>query len=262
MRTTILFLAALWLSSTVLAQTDLERPANNYIDHLTLAINDFEAGIEALHGLTGVKPRNLGRDAALGTQSAVISLGPDTFLQIVAPDPKANPELIDPELKPRVLDRIQGLTDLTPFTWAIGTENMERTRLLLRRAGLRTADPVEGSLKKGWGRAMTWDRAWITRPDSRVTPQVVQWAKKGKRPQDRAPGACTLTELRVFSRNYKLLHALIAVTVLENAEPEGSDEDALQFTLDCDGEEVVFERASLMGLTASTATTTMQGQSR
>ena len=249
MRTAVFLFAALWISTPALAQTDLQAPANHYIDHLTLAINDFEKGIQELQERTGVKPRDIGRDALLGTQSAVVSLGEHTFLQVLAPDPKADPEGIDPELKPLVLDRINAFSELTPFGWAVGTHNFERSRILLGRAGIRMTDLAAGNLKKGWGRGIEWEWSRITRPDSRVTPVVLRREQDGRRPQDRAPGDCTLSEFRIFSRNYKLLHGLVAVTLLDVAT-EGAEEDALRFELACDGETVVFEPVSLMTLTA------------
>ncbi len=248
MRNTLFLFIVLWLSAPALAQSGLQEPANHYIEHLTLAINDFDQGLDDLRRITGVRPREIGSDAQLGTQSAVIGLGDNTYLQVMGPDPKADLSTIDPELKTLVLDRIMEFSELTPFGWAIGTHNMDRTRHLLRRAGLRTSEVATGSRKKGWGRAMEWDWARITRPDSRVVPMIVQWPVDTKRPLDRAPSGCALRELRVFTRNYKSIHALISITLLD-AEPEGAEEDAFRFTLECDGDEVVFDPVSLMGIT-------------
>lgn len=248
MRKSLAVLAALWISNPLSAQqTEPEERANHYVDHLLLAINDLERGVEEVKRLTGVRPRFDGRDAQLGTRSSVIGLGGEAYLEIIAPDPKADPAAIDPELKPLILDRVAKFDSLTPFLWVIGTGNLERTLLFARRAGSRPSEIYQGMRKRSWGRRLDWTWARVWRPDSRVTPVFMQWGAETKPPQSRAPEGCELTGLKINSRNFKSLHTLIATTQVE-AEVEGSEEDSLRFTLQCRGEEVVFEPVSLTGV--------------
>ena len=239
MKLFMLFLAILCLSGSAMGQVPEDQRANHYIDHIILAVNDLDKGMDEVHRLTGVKPREDGSNAQLGTRSAVIALGPRTYLEIMAPDPEADMAQTDPDLRPLVLDTIRGFESLTPFMWVIGTENMALSRTLARRVSIHTQDPLRGERQKGWRRGYEWDWTWIYRPESRVTPWFVQWPEDARRPGDRAPGDCTLSELRAFSKNYKSVQGLIAATQVE-AVPVGADEDALQFTLECNGEEIVF----------------------
>jgi hypothetical protein len=247
MRTSIVLLITIVFSLPLKAQQPEEvQRANHYLDHIVLGVNDLDQGIVAFKRLTGTNPKKDGSDAQLGTHSAIVGLGENMFLEIIAPDPKVDSESIDQELKALVFDRLQTMDELTPFGWAVGTSNLERTTFFARRAGSRSSEIMTGSRKRGWGRKEEWTWVRVTSPESRVMPIFVQWADESKRPQERAPKGCTLEELRVYSRSFKSVHAL-AATMQVDADVEGADEDALGFEMECPNGEVNFEPTSLMG---------------
>ena len=246
MTRTIVALIALSLSMPLPAQDSVEGPrANHYLDHLVLGINDLDTGMDEVQRLTGVRPKFDGRDAQLGTHSAVIGLGDMAFLEIMAPDPEADSSAIDAELKPRFVDRLANFDDLTPFLWAIGTGNLEKTRWFARRAGSRTSDIRSGSRKRSWGRTVEWLWVGVDRPESRVMPLFVQWHADTQAPQERAPDGCELTRLEINTRNFKSVQTLLAAMQID-ADPFGADDDSMRFTLECEGREVVFEPVSLI----------------
>jgi len=247
MRMTFLMLVAISLSMPLAAQDPgNSQRSNHYLDHVALGINDLDAGMQEVQRLTGVRPKKVGTDAQLGTHSAVIGLGDTAFLEIIAPDPKADPDRIDPDLKSRVVDRLQKMDVLTPFIWAIGTSNLERTILFARRAGSHGSEIMPGIRKQGWGRKTEWTWARVQRPKSRVTPIFIQWDEDTKPPQDRAPQGCTLEVLHVITRNFKTILNL-AATMQIDIELLGAEDDSLSYELKCGDENVVFGPVSLMG---------------
>jgi hypothetical protein len=247
MTRTFLLLALLPFSLSLPAQSgEQAQRANHYFDHLVVAINDLDRGVKEVERITGVLPKYDGSDAQLGTHSAVIGLGDNAFLEIIAPDPKADPGRVDAELKPLILDRLNTFESLTPFGWAIGTSNLERTRAFARQSSTRTSEAMPGSRKRSWGRQTRWEWSRVIRPESYVMPQFVQWDADTSPPQDRAPKGCALSNLKVYSRTYKSVHALIA-TMQVDVESAGAEEESISFSLDCPRGEVVVEGISLMG---------------
>ncbi len=239
MRTVIVFLITSVFSVSLGAQdNEPEKRANHYLDHVVLGVNDLDAGISAFRQLTGITAKKDGRDKQLGTHSAIVGLGEDMFLEIISPDPKADPEALDPELRTFVYDRIVRQEELTPFLWAVGTSNLERTSFFARRAGSRASDLMEGSRKRGWGRSQAWTWFRVIRPESRVMPIFIQWDNQKKRPQERAPQGCTLQAVHAETRNFKSLQALVA-TMQVDVDVAGAETESMTLTLDCPTGEVV-----------------------
>lgn len=61
------------------------------VDHLVVAAADLAGGVPALEHRLGVRLGPGGRHAAFGTHNALLSLGPGTYLELIAVDPEAPP---------------------------------------------------------------------------------------------------------------------------------------------------------------------------
>jgi len=59
------------------------------LDHLIVAAVTLADGIEYIAGITGVAPRPGGKHAAMGTHNALLRLGEQVYLEIIAIDPAA-----------------------------------------------------------------------------------------------------------------------------------------------------------------------------
>ena len=85
-----------------------------WLDHFVVAIDDLDRGIEAFESLTGVRPVFGGEHPALGTHNALVSLGGEQYLEILAPRPGA-------EVSP-LFGEAGRFPTLTPYLWAVATD--------------------------------------------------------------------------------------------------------------------------------------------
>jgi|RhiMethySRZTD1v2_1073278.scaffolds.fasta_scaffold1316283_2 glyoxalase-like protein len=120
------------------------------VDHLVYATPDLPLGIETIEKLLGVRAMPGGQHSGRGTRNALISLGPDIYLEIIGPDPDqpaptlARPFGIDDLNEPRLV------------TWVAKGQSLDSFVKEAATAGVRLGEVIDGSRRRTDGVALSW----------------------------------------------------------------------------------------------------------
>lgn len=140
------------------------------VDHLVWATPDLEAGIAALERLTGVRASAGGKHPSWATHNALLSLGADMYLELLAPDPSAPPPA---KARPFGLDR---LASPRLVTWAAHEADLEGRLARLAAAGIDLGEILSGGRVRPDGVALHWR---LTSPrallEGGVVPFLIDW---------------------------------------------------------------------------------------
>lgn len=186
------------------------------IDHLIIFTPNLELGCEYVEHHLGVRPVMGGRHPDLGTHNALLGLGPECYLEVMAPDPHALNPMNPAET---ALGR---LTEPRLGTWVLRAENIEA--LHARAVGIGLGEVREGHRDNPDGTRITWR---ITDPFvfpyDGVVPFLIAWGDT-PHPGTRLPKVGELTGLAVehpdaedVEAAFKLLD--VSVPVSKGARP-------------------------------------------
>ncbi len=160
------------------------------VDHLIYGTPDLEATLEELEDLFGIQASPGGQHLGEGTRNALYSLGPNTYLEILAPDPDQPP----PE-KPRWL----GMDDLTEprlVTWVARATNLDQLVLDAAKETIHLGSVLAGGRTRPDGTRLSWH---VTDPHvviaSGIVPFFIDWGDTSHPSQNAAQGLA-LTGLR------------------------------------------------------------------
>jgi hypothetical protein len=202
------------------------------IDHVIVGIADLEAGIRRFSELAGVAAERGGQHPGRGTQNALLSLGPPTYLEIIAP--VAGP--------PPGMEALSGLEELTPVGWAIGTRDLDATRARLEAAGFQVSAPRPGSRVRPDGQRLEWRTAGIDIAGG-FTPFLIEWGAQTPHPATTSPTGCTLDSMEIQTPQAGRLGKLVEELGLGAAVREADAEEMI-LTLACPAGRMTLRRPS------------------
>jgi hypothetical protein len=201
------------------------------VDHLIYAAPDLDDGILAMERLLGRRAVPGGRHPDFGTRNALLGLGPETYIEIIAPDP-AVPS------PPR--GRLFGLDQLERprlVTWVLRDEAIEARAEAARRAGLAIGVVAQGSRVRPDGGVVSWK---VTDPYAMpldgAVPFLIAWGTT-PHPAASLPVAGQLLDLRLEHPDPGVARAAFAAL---GVEPKVGQGDGVQLiaTIRVDGRDV------------------------
>jgi hypothetical protein len=207
-------------------------------DHIIYAVLDLETGMDTIEALLGERPIFGGQHPGKGSHNALLSLGEDVYLEVIASDP-AQPE--PATARSFGLDK---LTEARLATWAARTTDIEATIQQAKAAGYDPGDMVAGGRTRDDGLRLTWRNA--TRPEAMkgetppgdwLIPFIIDWGDT-PHPAATTPGQSRLVSLQATHPDPDLIQGMLQALGLDLVVTQG-DEPALIATIDSPNGRVV-----------------------
>ncbi len=166
------------------------------IDHLVVAAPDLDVGTSAVAQLVGMQPVPGGPHPGLGTRNTLLSLGEETYLEIIAPD-TSQPTPANP--RPFGIDSLDGPRLVTFAVHASRGETIDEVVAAMRASGEDPGEIMSMSRVKPDGEEIRWSLTYAASelPDGAgPIPFVIDWGDT-THPAKVTPVGCTLVSVSV-----------------------------------------------------------------
>jgi len=159
------------------------------IDHLVYAVPDLAAAVAEAEERFGVRAQAGGKHIGLGTHNALLALGTQTYLEIIAPDP-GQPE---PAMR-----RPFGVDDLRRSglaSWALACDDIDAAVARARRHGYDPGEVADGQRTGPAGTVLRW-RLTLNAMGGGLIPFLISWGDT-EHPARSAPRGLTLEAIYI-----------------------------------------------------------------
>ncbi|XPF95154.1 VOC family protein [Colwellia sp. RE-S-Sl-9] len=213
---------------SVMAQSYSDKIKDNgslRIDHIVVAASDLNKGSKQIKDITGVDTVFGGLHPG-GTQNSLISLGPQTYLEVLAPQEKNK--------VPKLAEWLLPFDHATPMRFAVSTKDIKTTKSWLQKHGYHTTDLKPGGRTLPNGDTLMWTSMTIKDPVINGSPFFIQWDKRSPHPAATSPIGCEFHSLMVISSQSDELETLFNILGLEIiVENLDGRNPTMQVLLDC-----------------------------
>jgi hypothetical protein len=154
------------------------------IDHLVYAAPDLPAAVAEVEGRFGVLAQAGGKHDGSGTHNALLALGAQTYLEIIAPDPG---QPTPPMPRPFGVD---GLRGGALVSWALACDDIDAAVARARSRGYDPGEVADGQRAMPTGTVLRWRLTLNAMPGSLI-PFLISWGST-EHPARSAPPGLTL----------------------------------------------------------------------
>jgi hypothetical protein len=186
------------------------------VDHLVYATPDLTLGIETAEKLFGVRATPGGQHPGEGTRNALIALGPNSYFEIIGPDP----DQPKPERGRRF--RIDEIKTPVLTTWVAKGSDLERFASRAAAQGVNLGAVISGSRKRPDGVVLAWR---YTDPRTiladRLIPYFIDWGSS-PHPSATAAKSVTLVSLRAEHPDAEHVQEMLKVLGLDLIVTKGA----------------------------------------
>jgi hypothetical protein len=154
------------------------------LDHILLGAADLDAGIALVEQRTGVRAAFGGVHPGAGTRNALVSMGENRYLEIIAPDPHQPATADVRDLKHLEKPALVG--------WAVHPGDIEAFASRLKSEGVAVVGPKPGSRKRPDGGVLNWKTLGLKDDAGGLLPFFIEWGAGSMYPSVDAPQGCRL----------------------------------------------------------------------
>ncbi len=180
---------------------------HNQIDHLLFGAPDLELGIQTIQDRLGVQAACGGQHPGVGTHNALVSLGPGTYLEIIAPDPQQDVPAV------RIPYGLGSLQAPCLITWALRPHSWSTYLAQLKTLGIDNQVQTRSRTRPD-GEQLRWRSTKLQMPTkvdqadlTGLIPFAIDW-QTPSHPSTTAPGELELKSLTLQSPDLnQLQHA-------------------------------------------------------
>lgn len=185
------------------------------IDHLLWATPDLAGGCRRFADLAGVEAVRGGRHPGVGTENALVGLGDERYLEIIALDPTQSE-------RSSLGLALEGLRGPGLFTWCARASDVGSIASAARKAGLDAGGPVAMSRERPDGSRLEWRLLFLEgHEEGLLLPFFIEWGEGTVHPSRGAPGGCRLERFVLVHPVPGRLSELLAALGLEVAVTAG-----------------------------------------
>ena len=169
------------------------------IDHILIGVADLDRTVDDLAKALGVRPVYGGKHPR-GTHNALLSLGPHTYLELIALQPGVAGADIG-------MDDLVGLTKPVPVGWAVGAPTLTSLSASLAHSDFALGAPEPGSRTTPSGEVLQWQALGLANEPAGA-PFFIIWSPRARHPATTSPPGCKLAGLEVTTPDATKLLAL------------------------------------------------------
>lgn len=160
------------------------------IDHIVYAVPDLEAAMDQLEQTLGVRPLFGGYHTTQGTKNAVLHLGHQCYLELLATDFE-NKQCKAPRwMGVDFIDRPQ------VTRWSLRSTQLQEDRLSVKQYHMEMGSIQGGQRKKTDGQLLTWEMIMpLAAPAVEIVPFMTDWQHSVAHPTDSLPQVCQLISM-------------------------------------------------------------------
>ncbi len=162
---------------------------NLQIDHVILAINDLDTGMEQFEKMTGIKPVYGGGHEDSYTHNATIPLADEIYIEILAP--KSDLDSIPSFFK--------DIHELKLIGFAMAVDNIQKLEQIIKDMQFDSEGVESWSRKKPNGETLEWELLQVKGLD--INPFFISWSSNTQHPSASEIIQCSLRELNLVSPN-------------------------------------------------------------